>query len=171
MANRRIHGFTLFELMLTLGLAAVLMGLAAPSISDFIRSSRISGASRELVVDFALARDEAVMRATRVTICTSQDMATCTNSSWEHGRLIFVDGGVVGDIDGTDQVLVRTEAPGAGITASATGIAAANMVSFGINGRLTGTGVIEVCIEGQRQRQINLSRSGQAMLNRTDTAC
>ena len=171
MANRRIRGFTLFELMLTLGLAAVLMGLAAPSVTQFMRSSRLSGASRDLVMDLALARDEAVMRARRVTLCTSANLTTCSNTSWSLGRLIFVDGGTIGTIDGTDVVLVRTPVLSDMLSTSATGIANVNRISFPANGRVAGIGRINVCAPGQRQRRIDVSRSGQATLNRTNTAC
>jgi type IV fimbrial biogenesis protein FimT len=169
--RRHARGFTLFELMLTLGLAAVLMGLAAPSVTDFIRSSRIAGSARDLVMDLALARDEAVMRATRVSVCTSANLTSCANTGWELGRLVFVDGGTAGTIDGQDRVLLRTPAPGGGLWATSSGLAGANFISFQPNGRLTGLGRINVCVEGQRQRRIDLSRTGQATLNRTNTAC
>ncbi|MCC6171228.1 MAG: GspH/FimT family pseudopilin [Gammaproteobacteria bacterium] len=169
MANRRIRGFTLFELMLTLGLAAVLMGLAAPSVTNFMRSSRLSGASRDLLTDLTLARSEAVMRATRVTVCTSNNMTSCTNDGWAQGRLVFVDGGAIRTIDGADLVLVRTNAPP--VTASGAGVALVNAVSFQANGRLNGVGRINVCADGQRQRRIDLTRAGLATLNRTNIAC
>ncbi|MFZ4534515.1 MAG: pilus assembly FimT family protein, partial [Alsobacter sp.] len=71
---RQNRGFTLFELMVTIGLGAALIGLAAPSISEFTRASRLAASSRDLVVDLALARNEAVMRARRVTVCTSANL-------------------------------------------------------------------------------------------------
>lgn len=169
--RRHQSGFTLFELMLTLGLAAVLMGLAAPSVSGFIRSSRISSAARDLTLDFALARDEAVMRGRRVTVCASANLVACSNDSWDRGRLVFVDGGVAGSVDGTDLVLVRSEAPDSVVWTSAAGIAAAHRVSFPANGRLTAVGRIGICVEGQTQRRVDLTRSGAATLNRTTTAC
>lgn len=172
MANRRSQrGFTLFELMLTLGVAAVLMGLAAPSIGGFVRSSRAAAAARDLVTDFALARDEAVMRGRRVTVCTSDDLESCSNGGWTENRLIFVDGGAAGAIDGTDVVLLRSQAPAGSAWTSAAGIATGNFVSFPANGRLAGIGRINLCLEGQTQRRIDLSRSGLATLNRTNTAC
>ena len=162
---------SLTMLMLTLGLAAVLMGLAAPSIGNFMRSSRVAADARDLVTDFALARDEAVMRGRRVTVCTSDDLEACSNGGWSEGRLIFVDGGTAGAVDGTDVVLLRSQPPAEAAWTTASGIATANRVSFPANGRLTGVGRINLCIEGQTQRRIDLSRSGLATLNRTNTSC
>ena len=88
--------------------AGILIGLAAPSIANFTRASRIAASSRDLVTDFAFARNEAVMRAQRVSVCTSANLTSCANSSWGQGRLVFVDGGTAGTIDGTDLVLLRT---------------------------------------------------------------
>lgn len=167
----RSAGFTLFELMLTLGLAAVLMGLAAPSVTEFVRSSRLAGGARDLVMDFGLARDEAVMRATRVTICGSSNLTNCANVGWDGGRIVFVDGGTAGTVDGGDVVLIRSRGPQGGVWTGASGVAAASVVSFQPNGRLTGVGRINLCIDGQRQRRVDLSRTGQATLNRTAIAC
>jgi Tfp pilus assembly protein FimT len=109
------------------------------------------------------------MRATRVTVCTSNNMTSCTNDGWAQGRLVFVDGGAIRTIDGADLVLVRTNAPP--VTASGAGVALVNAVSFQANGRLNGVGRINVCADGQRQRRIDLTRAGLATLNRTNIAC
>jgi len=167
----RSRGFTLFELMVTIGLGAVLIGLAAPSISEFTRASRLSASSRDLVVDLALARNEAVMRARRVSVCTTANMTSCANAGWNLGRLVFVDGGVAGTIDGTDQVLTRTSPLDPTIDTATTGLATANFISFQANGRVTGVGQITVCAPEQLQRRIDLHRTGQATLNRMNTPC
>lgn len=165
------RGFTLFELMVTVGLGAVLIGLATPSILQFSQASQLAGSSRDLVVDFSIARNEAVMRAQRVTVCTSANMTSCANTSWALGRLVFVDGGAVGSIGGTDQVLTRTPALPAAAAVTRSGIATSGYVSFLPNGRLTGVGIVNVCVPGQTERRISLHRTGQATLNRTTIAC
>ncbi len=168
---RQSRGFTLFELMVTIGLGAVLIGLAAPSISEFTRASRLSASSRDLVLDLAMARNEAVMRARRVSVCTSANMTSCANTGWNLGRLVFVDGGAVGTIDGGDQVLTRTAPLDPTIDTATTGLAGANFISFQANGRLTGIGQITVCVPDQPQRRVVLHRTGQATLNRMTALC
>lgn len=164
-------GFTLLELMITIGIAGVLLAIAVPALGTFINGSRISGSSRDFVVDFALARNEAVLRATPVSVCTSSDLATCTGSAWSSGRIIFVDGNGNGAVDGGDAIVSVTRPLNSALTTSATGVAAANVVTYSPVGRLTGVGQISVCAAGQQQRDINIRASGSATLDRTTTAC
>jgi len=169
--SHKSSGFTLFELMVTIGLGAVLISLAAPSISGFTRASRLAASSRDLVIDLAMARNEAVMRARRVTVCTSANMTSCANATWNQGRLVFIDGGAAGTIDGTDQVLTRTAPLDPTIATSTTGIADPRFISFQPNGRLAGVGQITVCAPEQMQRRVTIHRTGQATLNRVNVAC
>ena len=89
-------GFTLLELMVTITIAGILLAVAVPALGTFVRGSRLSGSARDFVVDFALARNEAVLRATTVSVCTSTDLTTCDASGWGSGRLVFIDGGAPG---------------------------------------------------------------------------
>lgn len=165
-------GFTLLELMVALTIAGILLGLAVPAMGTFIRSSRLSGSSRDFVVDFAVARNEAVQRATTVTVCTSADLATCSNASWNDGRLIFVDGGAAGVVDGGDLILSVTQPLNASLVTGAAGIAVPNFISFTAMGRVANVGQITVCAPpDQQQRNINIRRSGSATLDRTVIAC
>lgn len=164
-------GFTLLELMVALTIAGILLGLAVPAMGTLIRSSRLSGSSRDFVVDFAVARNEAVQRATTVTVCTSTDLATCANASWNDGRLIFVDGGAAGVVNGGDQILSVTQPLNATLVTGATGVAVPNFISFTAMGRVANVGQITVCAPDQQQRNINIRRSGSATLDRTVIAC
>jgi type IV fimbrial biogenesis protein FimT len=167
----RSAGFTLFEMMVALGIAAVLLGTAAPSIANLARSNRLSASSRDFVIDLSLARSEAVMRARRVSVCTSEDLETCSNTSWGDGRLVFIDSGTVGDIDGDDAILSRTPALDDALTTTAAGVATNYYISFLPNGRVAGAGQVRLCAENQQERRVNLHRTGQASLDRTTTAC
>jgi type IV fimbrial biogenesis protein FimT len=55
-------GFTLLEIMLVIALLAVLLGLAAPSFSDFVRNSRMTSKANDLLAALNLARTEAIKR-------------------------------------------------------------------------------------------------------------
>ena len=70
-------GFTLIELMVAIFVLAVLLGIGVPNFRDFIRNSRITGATNDLITDFNLARSEAVKRRVPVTLCKSQNGTTC----------------------------------------------------------------------------------------------
>ena len=165
------RGFSLMELMIALGMVAVLLGIGVPAMNDFVQASRLSGSSRALVVDFALARNEAALRAQRVTVCTSTDMTSCSNASWNDGRLIFVDNGAVGAVDGGDLVLSQSPALNSAVTTVPAGAAGAFFISYTQTGRLANWGQIRLCTTDHEQRLVNIHRSGSTTLDRTGVTC
>lgn len=98
---KRASGFTLLELMVTIAVASVLIGLAIPSFSDMMRNNRLTTYTNELVTALNLARSEAVKRAVQVTILRK----SATNSVWESGWEVFVDNNGDGIRNGTDALL------------------------------------------------------------------
>jgi type IV fimbrial biogenesis protein FimT len=86
-------GFTLIELMFTMVVLAVLLGIGVPNFRDFIRNSRLSTAANDLLADVNLTRSEAVKRRVPVTLCKSTDGAACdTSTSSAFSRwIVFVD--------------------------------------------------------------------------------
>lgn len=66
-------GFTLMELMVTLAVAALILGLAVPNFRDFIRNSRLTSAGNGMLASFHLARTEAVKRQLPVAVCATDD--------------------------------------------------------------------------------------------------
>lgn len=165
------RGFTLLEMMTAIAIVGIVLGLAVPALNSFVEASNLSGSARGFIVDFQLARSEAALRAQRVTVCTSTDMAACANASWDDGRLVFLDAGAVGVIDGGDQIISQTEPLNDAVTTASAGLAAANFISYAQNGMLTGPGTITLCVTGQDQRVVNIFRSGSATLDRTATVC
>lgn len=90
---RRLRGFTLIELMITLALAAIILTLGVPSFRDIILNNRAATQSNELVTAMNVARSEAVRRGARVSVCPSNDQATCTGGTdWAIGWIVFLDG-------------------------------------------------------------------------------
>lgn len=81
------RGFTLVELMITILVGAILLGIAIPSFRTFIQNTRLSGEAGALVYSLTLARDEAVKRDASVEVCASSDGATCTGT-WSQGWIV-----------------------------------------------------------------------------------
>lgn len=104
---KNLEGFTLIELMITVAIAAVLLAVAVPSFTNTIKRNQIDSQLRELASHVTLARSEAISRSVTVTICRSNDQATCTstlaNGNWSDGWITFidVDGDATVDLDDT----------------------------------------------------------------------
>ncbi|MEW6099583.1 MAG: GspH/FimT family pseudopilin [Pseudomonadota bacterium] len=65
------RGLTLVELMVTLTVMAVLLGVAVPSFQDAIESSRLSTRANDLLRGLQTARSEAIRRNGAVRFCSS----------------------------------------------------------------------------------------------------
>jgi type IV fimbrial biogenesis protein FimT len=89
----RQAGFTLVELLMTVALAAILLGLAAPGFRSVIQNNRATALANEMITTLNLARSEAVKRGVRVTVCRSSTPTACAASGgWEQGWITFLDG-------------------------------------------------------------------------------
>ncbi|MGA8260299.1 MAG: GspH/FimT family pseudopilin [Arenicellales bacterium] len=78
---RKNAGFTLIELMITLVVAALLLTWAVPSFERFIRRTDLTSATNDWVGVLNYARNEAITRGKRVTICRSVNPNACNGST------------------------------------------------------------------------------------------
>lgn len=86
------HGYSLYELLATLTLITVVLGLGLPSISGVIARSRLHSEINALFHAIHLARKESIMRRQVVSICPSFDGTTCEpGRDWSAGWLMFVN--------------------------------------------------------------------------------
>ncbi|HEX2830954.1 MAG TPA: GspH/FimT family pseudopilin [Burkholderiales bacterium] len=99
-------GFTIFELIVSMAVAAVLAALALPSFAEFIDDNRLRGVATELVSDLNLARAEAIKRNARVLVCPKVGNSNCAsnaNVKWNEGWIVCYDADADGKCDaGTD---------------------------------------------------------------------
>jgi type IV fimbrial biogenesis protein FimT len=110
----RALGFTMIEMLMTMVIAAVLLGLAVPSFRYVTNSNRIAGEINGLLGDLQLARAEAIKEGRTVTVCVSANGTQCTNStSWQSGWIVFSDPANVGIVDAGEAVL-RVQKPFSG---------------------------------------------------------
>jgi type IV fimbrial biogenesis protein FimT len=110
-------GLTLIELLVVLAIAAIITTTAVPSFQAFIQNNRMSTTVHQFVSSLNLARSEAVKRGERVTMCKSNDAATCSNGGdWSQGWIVFVDANDNGLRETASEELIRAHNSVAGST-------------------------------------------------------
>ncbi len=84
---KKANGFTLIELMVTIAIAAILLGVGVPSFTNMIVGNRLATQTNELISGINLARSEAVKRNRTVNFCRAADAnaTVCAGAgTWEH---------------------------------------------------------------------------------------
>lgn len=94
--DKKLNGFTLIELMITLIVVGVLLSVGMPAMRDFIQSGRITSVTNELVSALMLARSEAIRQNTQACVCPSANTglavpACVASGNWENGWIAFSD--------------------------------------------------------------------------------
>lgn len=83
-------GLTLFELLFTLLMLSLLLGIALPDFTDLLEKKRSDNNIRTLMTALELARTSAIVNNSLVTLCRSNNGQTC-GGQWKDGILVFVD--------------------------------------------------------------------------------
>lgn len=161
-------GFSLFELMISVALVAVVLAWGIPTFQALIRDIRLTTTVNELITAIQLTRSEAIKRSSRVTLCKSVDGSNCaTSGGFEQGWIVFTDtnNNALRD-DGEDLVRIHEAIPAHyGITLSGNRNVA-QYLSFspiGFSQMISGAfqaGTLTVC-SAPEARQIVLSSVGR----------
>lgn len=94
--GRHSGGFTLIEMMVTVLVLAILVGVAVPSFRNASLSSRLTGYANDLLASTQVARSEAIKRNAPVFVCASSDGTSCLDEGdWDVGWIVVTDGGLV----------------------------------------------------------------------------
>lgn len=104
MANRKMGGLSLLELLVALTVAAVTMALAVPSFESITARNRLAVSANQLVGGMLTARMLAVTRNVSVTFCAGNADDGC-HGNWESGEwIVFVDRAPLGELDADDEL-------------------------------------------------------------------
>ena len=66
------HGFTLVELLYTLAVAALIIGVGIPAFTNTMRNTSMTASTNSIVTALHSARSEAIKRRARVTVCPAE---------------------------------------------------------------------------------------------------
>ena len=145
-------GFSLIELMVVMGVMAILLTVAAPSFMNLIRDNRLLSEVYGLRATLNNARTEALTQRSFVTVCESTDGANCagTGSDWNKGYIAFTDFDGDGALDPNgprgDKIIQSSVLDSDTLTMTYTN--AANRVRFDSRGNaLNFGGTLTICDE------------------------
>jgi prepilin-type N-terminal cleavage/methylation domain len=105
MPFNRQSGFSLLELMITLGILGILTTIAYPSMRDFMRRNRVVAESNSIQADLQLARGQAAATRGYVSICPQAvgGGTTCDAAAknYDQGWLVYTSTSPNAVYDGT----------------------------------------------------------------------
>lgn len=157
--------FTLIELLITIAVAALLAGVAVPSMRGLLLDQRMSSQINTLVGHINFGKSEAVMRNRQVVICKSADGQVCdARADWDEGWILFVDNDR-NEHRAAGEPLLRRHGPlPAGLSLHYAGFPSSRYMSFAPTGitRVNGTFVFCDGRGPEKARAVVVSKTGRA---------
>ena len=145
----RQRAFSLFDLLVTLVVAASLTALAAPVFQQLTVRTRVTTQVNQLLTDLYLARSEAIKRGQPVVLCNSRDGLSCNaDAAWHQGWVVFVDSNHNHRAD-PEESLIHVQGTQTGVethlTASGGGTQRNHYFGFRADGMSGKSGTFTVC--------------------------
>lgn len=160
------HGFTLVELMVTLAVAAILLTVGVPSMTNLIKNNRLTAATNAFVSSLNLARSEAVKQGRNAVLCVG-DQNGCAAGNWAGGWTVLVDSDRNNSFDPAE--VQRVSEP---LSNTVTVTTASNSFQFDATGAVDNTGTFKLCDDraGNLGRQLQIFTTGSVLLT-TQVPC
>lgn len=175
-----VAGLTLIELMLALVVLAIVAAASAPSMRGLLQGNQLRLESHRLLAAINLARSEAILRNTPVSLCPSSmgvtGAATCSGT-YEDGWLVYTNPDRDKVVDaGTDEVIQVFEgmAPGYRLTNRSGTRSAFELINYLPDGSSRSNRTLLFCPPppvSAPSRSIIISAVGRARLVTGDNPC
>ncbi|WP_405239320.1 GspH/FimT family pseudopilin [Lentisalinibacter orientalis] len=102
------RGYSLYELLVTLSVATILIVIGAPPLGSLIARNQLTAEINALHHALHFGRQEAIKRRLNLVLCQSADGSRCTGAAdWGGGWMLFVDDDDDGRADPGEAVLRR----------------------------------------------------------------
>lgn len=172
----RVKGFTLIELMIAIAILGIIVGLAAPAMSDFAVRQRVSGQASEIMLALAFARSEAVKQNREIVILPNINSAT----GWSNGWCVGPASGANEMSDCEDPDRLRDFSASTGVTITSAFLATSPRLTFQRDGTcsLCGSNPFNITsanlkATGTDARCVSVTRQGRASLTKItrDASC
>lgn len=112
---RSVRGFTLIELMVTIGVMAIIAVIAVPSFNSMLLKQNLNASTRSLVITLEKARSKAALERRLVTVALNSSAAdTDSTLNWQpsgKSALISTTTSITFRADGMVQDPTTTAAP------------------------------------------------------------
>jgi len=86
----RVEGTTLVELMVVVGILAILGTMGVPSFLSFITKARITSETNQINALLRYARFTAIEQEQLTVLCPASDYSQCGND-WNEPKIVFID--------------------------------------------------------------------------------
>lgn len=160
-------GLTLIELVTTIALVGILLGMAVPSFSYVIQQNAMVSHSNELVSSINLARSEAVKRGVPVKLKAKGATAT---DEWGAGWIVWIDSNNDDSPDSGEPTLKEVAALEGAITLNSQGNS--SLYRFLADGSFASAGAstdtLDVCDTretGEKGRRLRIELSGHVSIS------
>ena len=159
-------GVTLIEMMVSVILIGILLAITAP-LGSLVETFRLDYFNQRLYSSSALARSEAIKRGVSVSLCRSEDGASCNNSdtNWSSGWLVFVNPNNNDSVDTGEDIIRIYNAVNQSLRVT---WSAGNRLTFIPRGNPASSGHFTLCVSGRSGGTIkNVIVSGTGQIRKT----
>ena len=150
---RRDQGLTLVELMVVIGIIAIICAIAIPNMIGWRQKRQLEAAVNEVQVAIGLSKSTAIKRSAPVSILFNNPV---------NGITVFVDNNGNGTIDSGDQV-VRTFNLSDGVTLST--LPALTFLRFDVRGFTSAVNITVQKPQDSRRPLIEVTVAGSSRIN------